>query len=313
MLKQTMIVATVATLGVMMCGCASTGGLTEEEKKVPGLELWYENATMLVKANDPDLRADVKIGIPELDAVVNSVKDITGITPQWAESRVKELHFDGAYMEAAQQLEVPGDKKLAMKSVAFKSALFLDTVKKESAVNKRDGGEALEAALDLRTKYAREQIKPLVLCIDEESRQAFFNDPSRKQWDKETTRIAVEIAKVVKVAKTAKQSGDEAAAKAALAAKRKLFDSVGAREFDWGKVGLKLAEDTVKLQKAVTEVAMIQSQNPDLAKKIAMAKLTGQQIVAGVDGKETLAAIECFTKQLKVSIELLTWLSGNLE
>ncbi len=36
----------------------------------------------------------------------------------------------------------------------------------------------------------------------------------------------------------------------------------------------------------------------------------GGEIVEGVSGKETLAAINCFRKQLTVSIELLTWLTG---
>lgn len=303
MLKQAMIVATVATMGVMMCGCASTG-LTEEEKNTAGVEIWYDNATLLAKANDPDLRVDVKIGIPSVDAVVNTVKDVTGIAPQWVEAKVEEMHFEGMFMESAKALNAgSGDAELTVKCEAFKTALLLDSVASEKAVTTRDGGEALDAALALRDKYTHEQIFPLLRCEDDADRRGFFETTSR-QWDAETDRIVALVRTCVDEA--SKEKNDKATA----AAKERLFRRMGVQKYDWGKVGQKLAEDIVKLQKASADLAVALA-DPALQQKMVKAGFGGE-IVEGVSGKETLAALDCFRKQLTVSIELLTWLTGAI-
>ena len=316
-MKKLMMLAGAAALAGIMTGCA-TSGLTEEAQQNVPTTVWYENANLLVEANDPDLKADTYIGVPALDAIVDVVKDILVQVPAWTVTRIEEKHFDNMYMESAKAINSGADgAELVVKGEAFKTALLMDTFAQEVAhvaaavalpkEQRKDvyakNEEVYNAAVAKCTDYANNQIFVFESCAGDDDKKAFFEDPSRAQWDERTTEIVGKIKGCI-----AKADNDEAAAKAAIA---KLCKEMGVQEVDWKQVGLLLAQDLEKIQKAIQDLANVMQNDSDLQQKIAMAAFGGE-IVPGTSGKETLAVISRFGKQLAVNAKLIAWLIKSL-
>ena len=278
--------------------------------------IWYDNADLLVEANDPDLKADTLIGIPSLDIIVDSVKDVLDQVPSWTVSKVEQKHFNNMYMESAKAINGGADgADLVVKGEAFKAALLMDTFAQEAAhaeaaqkcpLNQRKNiyaknEEVYKAAADKCVDYANNQIFPFESCSDDAARKAFFADPSRAKWDARTTEIVGKIRGCIVL------SDNEDAAKAAIA---KLCREMGVKEYDWEQVGRLLARYLEKLQKATADLALAM-QEPTLQQAIATAAFGGE-IVPGTSGKDTLAVIQRFSKQLAVNVKLTTWLIKSL-
>ena len=310
-MKKLMIVAAAASVGSLISGCASSGLSEEAAQNVP-TTIWYENANLLVDAHDPDLSADTMIGLPALDAVVDSVKDILIQVPAWTVSKVEQKHFNNMYMEAAKAVNSGADgADLVVKGEAFKTTLLMDTFAQEVAHTEASQKCPLEQRKDFYAKneevynaavakcidYANNQIFVFESCADDAARKAFFADASRAQWDARTTEIAGKIMGCIA------KSDDEKAAQAAIA---KLCKEMGVTEYDWMKVVQLLQRDLEKLQKATQDLAQA-LQEPTLQQAIAKAAFGGE-IVPGTSGKETLAVIQRFGKQLAINVKLIGWL-----
>ena len=311
-----MFIASAIATGAIISGCA-TSGLSEEAQNDATTSIWYESANLLVEANDPDMKADSFIGVPALDAVLDSVKDILAQVPNWTVSRVEQMHFANAYMESAKALNGGADgADLIVKGEAFKATLLMDTFAQEVAhaeaaaklpkEQRKDVYAQNEAVYDAAVAkcvdYANNQIYPFVTCADDAARKAFFADASRAQWDARTTEIAGKIKECIA------KSDNEDAAKIAIA---NLCKDMGVQEYDWAKVSELLAQDLAKIQQAITDFAQALTSDTALQTKIATAAFGGE-IVPGTSGKETLAIINRVQKQLKVSVSLLTWLIKSL-
>lgn len=310
-MNKLMMVASAAMVGAMVTGCATSGLKEEAEKNVP-TKLWYDNATLLVDANDPDLKADARTGIPSIDGPLDSVKDIINLVPSWTVSCVEKKHFASTYMESAKALNGGTDgAELVVKGEAFKTVLMMETFAEEAAhanaaatlsgaartANYAENGKVYDAASKKVVDYANEQIFVFESCGDDASRKAFFADAARKQWDAKTDDIVAKLTACVNGAK------DEAAAKANI---EKLCREMGVQDVDWKMVALRLAGDLQKLQNASQQV-LTALQNPDLAAKIAAASF-GVEIVPGTAAKETLAAINRVKNQLAITTRLIGWL-----
>ena len=314
-MKKLMFVATAATVGMFISGCASSG-LTDAAKENVPTTIWYDNACLLVDANDPDLKADSFIGVPALDAVVDSVKDILVQVPNWTVTKVEQKHFENAYMESAKALNGGADgAELVVKGEAFKTVLLMDTFAEEvahaakaAAVPKEERkpiyaeNEAVyQAAQAKAADYANNQVF-VYETTDKAAREAFFADPSRAQWNAKTEEIAAKIKACVA------NSSDEAAAKAAIA---KLSKDMGVQEIDWAEVAKLLQQDLEKVQKAIQDLADAMQNDQDLQQKIVQAAFGGE-IVPGTSGKETLAVITRFGKQMAVNAKLIAWLIKSI-
>lgn len=294
-MNKLMMVAGAAMVGAMVTGCA-TSGLKEEAKNEVNTALWYDNATLLVDANDPDLTADATTKIPSIDGPLNTVKDIIAIVPMWTVARVEEKHFENCYMQSSQAINAGADDAdLVVKGEAFKTALLMDTFADE-----KSQADAAAKAVD----YANNQIYPFQKAREAGNAEckAFFADASRKQWDAKTDEFVAKIRNCVN-----KAENNEAAAKAA---KAKLCKEMGVRDVDWKQVATRLAGDLQKLQSALTTVTTALA-DADLATKIAAASF-GAEIVPGTSAKETLGAIDRTKKQLEVSIRLVGWLMKSV-
>ena len=293
-MNKLMMVASAAMVGAMVTGCA-TSGLTEDAKKDVNTALWYDNATLLVDANDPDLTADATTKIPSIDGPLNTVKDIIALVPMWTVARVEEKHFDNCYMESAKAINAGADgADLVVKGEAFKTALLMDTFADE-----KSQADAAAKAVD----YANNQIYPFQKAREagDAECKAFFADASRNQWDAKTDEF------VAKIRNCVSKADDEAAAKAGIA---KLCKEMGVRDVDWKQVAARLKGDSEKLQTALTAVTTALADR-DLAMKIAAASF-GAEIVPGTSAKETLGAIDRTKKQLEVSIRLIGWLMKSV-
>ena len=314
-MKKIMMVAGAAALAGMIVGCA-TSGLSEGARGNVPTTIWYDNANLLVEANDPDLRADTLIGVPVLDAIVDSVKDIFVQVPAWTVSKVEQKHFKNMYMESAKAINGGADgADLVVKGEAFKTVLLMDTFAQEVAHaeaaqtcpldQRKDfyakNGDVYKAAVDMCVDYANNQIFVFESCADDAARNVFFADPSRAKWDERTAEIVGKIKGCIAL------SDDEDAAKAAIA---KLCKEMGVNEYDWSQVGQTLVRYLEKLQKATDDLALAM-QEPTLQQAIATAAFGGE-IVPGTSGKETLAVIKRFSKQLAVNVKLTTWLIQSL-
>lgn len=316
-MNKLMFGVVIGSTVIALSGCA-TKGLTEEAQKNVPTTIWYDNANLLVEANDPDMKADTFIGVPALDAVVDTVKDIIVQVPMWVETKVEENHFNGCYMESAKALNGGADgADLIVKGEAFKSVLLFDTFADEVAHSKaahsaptreerfalnQKNGEVYEAAVAKTVDYANNQIFAFESCADDAARTAFFADPTRQQWDARTVEIAAKIKACVA------KSENEEAAKAAIA---QLCKDMGVQDVNWQQVSLLLAEDLNKLQQAVQDFANALQSDKDLVAKMAAAAFGGE-IVPGTSGKETLAVITRVGKQLAVSAKLVGWLIKNM-
>lgn len=311
-MKQLMFAAAAVSVGALISGCA-TSGLTDEAKKNVPTTIWYDNANLLVDANDPDLMADTFIGVPSLDAVVDTVKDILVQVPAWTVTKVEQMHFQNAYMESAKALNGGADgADLVVKGEAFKTTLMMDTFAQEVAHAKaavsldKDGKKSnyaqneqvYNAAVAKVVDYANNQVFGFESCADDAARKAFFASPDRGPWGARAEEIAAKISACVA------KADDEAAAKAGIA---KLCKEMGVQEVDWGEVANVLAKDHEKIQKAIQDLAQIMQNDTDLQQKIAAAAFGGE-IVPGISGKETLAVIQRFSKQLTVNERLIAWL-----
>lgn len=315
-MKKLMIAAAAASVGALISGCA-TSGLTDEAKQNVPTTIWYDNASLLVDANDPDLKADSFIGVPSLDAVVDSVKDILVQVPAWTVTKVEQMHFQNAYMESAKALNGGADgAALVVKGEAFKTTLMMDAFAQEVAHAKaavsldKDGkkdnyaqneqvyNDAVAKAVD----YANNQVFVFESCADDAARKAFFASPDRGQWGARADEIAAKISACVA------KADDEAAAKAGIA---KLCKEMGVQEVDWIEVAKVLAKDLEKIQKATQDLAQVMQNDKDLQQRIAKAAFGGE-IVPGTSGKETLAVIQRFGKQLAVNAKLIAWLIKSL-
>ena len=305
----------MVALAGLMTGCASSG-LSEAAKQDTYTSMWYDNASLLVEANDPDLKADTLIGITALDTIVDGVKDILVQVPALTVSKVERIHFNNMYMESAKAVNGGADgADLVVKGEAFKTALLMDTFAQEVAhadaaakgplENRKDfyakNGEVYDAAAAKCVDYANNQIFPFVSCADDAARKAFFADPSRAKWDARTTEIAGKIHACIAVA------DNEDAAQAAV---DKLCREMGVTEYDWAQVAELLVRYAEKLNKASSDLAAA-LQEPTLQAAIAKAAFGGE-IVPGTSGKETLAVIQRFGKQLAVNIKLTAWLIKSL-
>lgn len=293
-MNKLMMVAGAAMIGAMVTGCA-TSGLKEEAKNDVITALWYDNATLLVDANDPDLTADATTKIPSIDGPLNTVKDIIALVPMWTVARVEEMHFENCYMESAKAINAGADgADLVVKGEAFKTALLMDTFANEKSL-----AEASAKAVD----YANNQIYPFQKARDagDAKCKEFFADASRKQWNTKTDEF------VAKIRDCVNKADNEAAAKAGVA---KLCKEMGVRDVDWKRVAVRLAGDLEKLNAALIAVTTALS-DADLATKIA-AGAFGAEIVPGTSAKETLAAIDRTRKQLEVSIRLIGWLMKSV-
>lgn len=311
-MKKLMLGMAFGAVAVMMTGCGGAG-LSEEAAANPPTVIWFDNANLLVEANDPDLKADSFIGVPALDAVVDSVKDILVQVPAWTVSKVEQKHFEGAYMESAKAINSGTDGfELVVKGEAFKTVLMMETFadevahaeaaakmgKDEKKANYAQNEEVYNAAVAKAIDYANNQVYTFQACMDDASRKAFFADPSRQAWDAKCEDIAKKL--IACVAK----SSDEAAAKAGIA---KLCKEMGVQEYDWAKVAQILAADLEKLQKAIQDFAAAMQNDADLQQKIVGAAFGGE-IVPGTSGKETLGVISRVGKQLAVNAKLIAWL-----
>lgn len=315
-MKKLMIRATAMFGAAVLAGCGSTG-LTEQAQNDVPTSIWYENAIILVQANDPDLKADSFIGVPALDAVVDTVKDILVQAPVWAVSKAEEKQFENAYMESAKALNGGADgAELVVKGEAFKCALMMDTFAQEVAhadaatslakeakkANYAQNGQVYDAAVAKVVDYANNQVYVFQSCADDAARKSFFAAPERGQWGDRSEEIAAKVKKCVA------KADNEAAAKAAVA---KLCKEMGVKEFEWSDVAKRLVGDLAKMQQAVVDFANALQSNSDLQTKIAAAAFGGE-IVPGTSGKETLAVINRVRKQLQTTVELLTWLSKSV-
>ncbi len=314
-MNKLMVGLGMAVVAGFMTGCASSG-LSEAAKKDTHTSMWYDNASLLVEANDPDLKADTLIGITALDTIVDGVKDILVQVPALTVSKVERIHFNNMYMESAKAVNGGADgADLVVKGEAFKTALLMDTFAQEVAhadaaakgplENRKDfyakNGEVYDAAAAKCVDYANNQIFPFVSCADDAARKAFFADPSRAKWDARTTEIAGKIRACIAVA------DNEDAAQAAV---DKLCREMGVTEYDWAQVAELLVRYAEKLNKASNDLAAA-LQEPTLQAAIAKAAFGGE-IVPGTSGKETLAVIQRFGKQLAVNIKLTAWLIKSL-
>lgn len=320
-MKKLMSVATAATVGMFISGCASSGLSDAAKENVP-TTIWYDNACLLVDANDPDLKADSFIGVPALDAVVDSVKDILVQVPNWTVAKVEQKHFENAYMQSAMALNDGKDgAELVVKGEAFKTVLLMDTFAEEvahaakaAAVPKEERkpiyaeNEAVyQAAQAKAADYANNHVFVYETTDKAKAaREAFFADPSRAQWNAKTEEIAAKIKACVAEA----NSSDEAAAKVA-AAKAKLSKDMGVQEVDWAEVAKLLQQDLEKVQKAIQDLADAMQNDKDLQQKIVQAAFGGE-IVPGTSGKETLAVITRFGKQMAVNAKLIAWLIKSI-
>ena len=293
-MNKLMMVAGAAMVGAMVTGCA-TSGLTEDAQKDVNTALWYDNATLLVDANDPDLTADATTKIPQIDGPLNTVKDIIAIVPTWIVAHVEKKHFNNCYMESAKAINAGGDgADLVVKGEAFKTALLMDTF-----ANEKSQAEAAAKAVD----YANNQIYPFQKAReagDAECKE-FFADASRKQWDSKTDEF------VAKIRNCVSKADNEDAAKAGVA---KLCKEMGVRDIDWKQVDARLAGDVEKLKAALVAVTTALS-DTNLATKIAAGSF-GAEIVPGTSAKETLAAIDRTRKQLEVTIRLIGYLMKSV-
>ena len=316
-----MMIAGAAALAGAMTGCclfcSSGPTLSEEAKKNNDTAIWYDNTIILVKANDPDLKADSFIGIPALDAVVDSVKDILAQAPVWTVSKAEQMVFEKAYADSMKELNGGASSELAVKKAAFKCALTMDafaqevahakaavSLEKEAKKANYEQNEAVyEAAIAKVCDYANNHVYVLEeKCVDDAARANFFASAERKEWGSSTDEI------VAKIKKCREEAGNnEAAAKIA---KAKLSKEMGVQEFEWSEVGARLAGDLAKMQKAISDFASILQSDSDLQTKIAKAAFGGE-IVEGVSGKETLAVMDRVRKQFTVTAELIAWLIEN--
>ena len=314
-MKKLMIVAGVFALAGIVTGCASSGLSKDAEQDVV-TKIWYDNAELLVEANDPDLKADAYTGVSAVDAIVDTVKDVFVQVPVWTVARVEQKHFDSTYMESAKAINGGTDgADLVVKGEAFKTVLLFDTFAQEVAhadaaaalpKDQRKGfyeknEEVYNAASAKCVDYANNQIFVFQSCIDDAARNAFFADASRAQWNDRTAEI------VGKIKACIAKADNEAAAKAAIA---KLCKDMGVKEYDWAQVAGILAQDLEKVNKAVQDLAAA-LQEPSLQAAIAKAAFGGE-VVPGTSGKETLAAIDRFRKQLAVNAKLIAWLMKSL-
>lgn len=316
-MNKLMFGVVIGSTAVALSGCA-TKGLTEEAQQNVPTTIWYENANLLVDANDPDMKADTFIGVPALDAVVDTVKDIVIQVPMWIETKVEENHFNSCYLESAKALNGGADgADLVVKGEAFKSVLLFDTFADEVAHAKaahaaptreerfelnQKNGEVYEAAVAKTIDYANNQIFAFENCADDAARTAFFAESTRQEWEARTVEIVSKIKECVAKAE------NEDAAKAAIA---QLCKDMGVNSVDWQSVAKLLAEDLNKLQQAAQDFANALQSDTDLATKIAAAAFGGE-IVPGTSGKETLAIITRVGKQLTVSVRLISWLIKSL-
>lgn len=310
-MKNVCATALVAVGSLIITGCA-TDGLSEAAQNSATTKIWFDNASVLVDANDPDLKADTLTGVASIDLIVDSVKDILVQIPSWSVSRVEQKHFNGAYMECAKAVNAGSDgAELVVKGEAFKTMLLMDTIAQEIAhtdaalkgsLNQRKdiyakNAEVYDAAVAKVVDYANNQIYALDSCADDAARVAFYADPSRSQWDARTAEITKKIMACVANAQ------DEAAAKDAM---EKLCREMGVQSYDWIRIAKLLPNYLEKLQKAIQELTTAM-QEPTLA--FAISKVAfGGEIVPGTAGKETLAVIKRFGKQLKVNVQLVGWM-----
>lgn len=319
-----------------MVGCTSTG-LTDEERATAGVEIWYDNANLLVDINDPDLKADCYIGVPALDAVVDVVKDILVAVPSWAETKVEQKHFSNCYLESAKAINGGADgADKVVRGEAFKTVLLFDTIAQEVAhakeaadikiklngiatsradddpevvalkaarrENYAKNAEVYEAAQAKVLDYTHNHIFPFQKILgDNEAMDAFFADSARGEWTDRTQEI------VKKIMACVAKSDNEAEAKEAIA---KLCKDVGVQEMDWGKVGAELQADLEKIQKAAQDFATA-LQEPTLQQMIAKAAFGGE-IAPGTSGKETLKTLARVGKQLAANVKLITWLLSEM-
>lgn len=314
-MNKLMVIAGATLLAGVVTGCA-TGGLSKDAEQDVVTKIWYDNADILVEANDPDLKADAYTGVTSVDAIVDTVKDILVQVPVWTVAKVEQKHFDSAYMEAAKAINGGADgADLVVKGEAFKTVLLFDTFAQEVAhadaaaalpKDQRKGfyeknEEVYNAASAKCVDYANNQIFVLQSCMDDAARNAFFADASRAHWNERTAEI------VGKIKACIAKADNEAAAKAAIA---KLCRDMGVKEFDWTQVAALLAQDLEKINKAIQDLAAA-LQEPTLQSAIVKAAFGGE-VVPGTSGKETLAAINRFRKQLTVNAKLISWLMKSL-
>lgn len=297
---------------LVVTGCASTKGLSDDAKMNVPTSIWYKNAMLLIDANDPDMKADAHTGIPSIDGPLDTVKDIVSLVPSWTVAKVEERHFNNMYMESAKALNSGADgAKLVVKGEAFKTALLLDTFEAEAAHarnalaldpdarkdNYADNVKVYEEAVNKVNDYANNQILAFESCNGDAARTAFFTDASRKQWDTACDEI------VDKIMECIDKADDEVLTRQG---KEKLCKKMNVQSVDWVMVAQRLQNDLIKLEKASMDISQAIA-NPELAGKIAASRL-GAEIVPGTSGKETLAAINRARKQVTVSIRLVGWL-----
>lgn len=281
-MKKMMMFGALAVLGgALLVGCASTPELSPADEAI--VKDWRDNTQLLIETSDPDLSAECKSGIEEVDALANTVTPIARSVSLLIANKLRLTMAENAYADYSAWLgtnpKADAATRLRMaKRYCFEIGLALSST--EETLN------------DNVLKY---------LAYDKLQNPENGKSTNEAAWDDFFAKNGS-----AEVDMWAKALVDNWVAEKPDA----FFKAINVKAGDYSKALPKLQKWVTDISTAAARITAITS-NSDTAKVLAAASF-GKSVVDGISGKETVAAVNRLRKQITITGKLLPWLIDDI-
>ena len=282
-MKTVMKVGALAAVGcAILVGCSSSG-LTPEQEAIVGP--WRDQTQVLIDAADPDLTAECKSGIPEVDAVANTVTPISMAVNKLINDKIRETQAATAWNTYVAWKNGPEANKLKGEELAAAAVrqAKLACFEQGLTLNSKDANADALKVLDFRNLDRSDSA-----AVD-----AFLTQNGPADLTTWATALEQNAGK-----------GREA-----------FYKAINVEATDWAKVLPELTKWVNDITNASTRIAAV-AQNPTVAEvmvQYGLGSFGAATVGDGINVKEAGDAIIRLQKQIAVTGKQLPWLIDAIQ
>ena len=287
-MKTTMKFAAVALAGcAALAGCVCGSKLTPEQEEVVGA--WRDQTQMLIDARDPDLTAECKSGIAEVDAIANTVTPISMSVNKLINDKIRETQAAAAWNTYVGWKNGPEANKLSGDALAAASArqARLACFEQGLTLNSTDADADALKVFDFR------QLTSAKTRADEATLDAFLAENGSEALNTWAAALERSVG-----------TGREA-----------FYEAIGVEATDWEALIPDLTKYSSDIADATKRVSTV-LKNPTVKEvmiQYALGSLGQATVGDGINVQEAGDAILRLQKQLAVTSEQLPWLIDAIQ
>lgn len=286
-MKTVMKVGALAAVGcAILVGCSSSGLTPEQEAKVGP---WRDRTQVLIDAADPDLTAECKSGIPEVDAIANTVTPISMAVNKLINDKIRETQAATAWNTYVAWKNGPEANKLKGEELAAAAVrqAKIACFEQGLTLNSKD------ANADAVKVFRFRELTGATNRADDATIDAFLAENGAADLAKWATALDQNVGK-----------GREA-----------FYKAINVEATDWAKVLPDLTKWVNDITNASTRIAAV-AQNPTVAEvmvQYGLGSFGAATVGDGINVKAAGDAIIRLQKQIAVTGKQLPWLIDAIQ